>query len=70
MAMQRRLVEQEVSQEQEALYRRRLDDEVAQLAHEGMAGMYRRRIHEKLLLLCCPRCTAPFLDFTEWDLIA
>ena len=64
MAMQRRLVEQQVSREQEALYRRRLDDEVARLAEEGAVGMHRRRIQEEVLLLRCPRCQAPFLDFT------
>ena len=62
--MQRRLVEQRVSREQEELYRRRLDDEVARLAQEGAVGMHRRRVQEELLLLRCPRCQAPFLDFT------
>ena len=59
-----RLVEQRVSGEQEQLYRRRLDDEVARLAQEGAVGMHRRRVQEELLLLRCPRCQAPFLDFT------
>ena len=64
MAMQRRLVEQEVSRQQDEVYRRRLDAERARMAQEGMVGMHRRHIQEELLLLRCPRCQAPFLDFT------
>lgn len=63
LAMQQRLVEREVSREQEELFRRRLGSELARVEREGMVGMHKRTIQEEVLLLRCPRCQVAFVDF-------